>query len=123
MSIKHNIGFADIIVLEDDLAEVVVNKNTEITLAMVHQLHQTLLDNLTAPFFLLVNKINNYSYDFEAMHELGSIKELKGIAIIHYSEKSKKNAQYLASLSRKIAWNAKTFNRRNDGLDWISNQK
>lgn len=123
MPTEINIEFAKIIILKNDLAEIIVEQYVEITLDMVHHLHQTLLDNLTAPFFLVINKINNYSYGFEAMHELGTINEIAGVAIVCYSEQAKANSQYLTNLNRKIEWNTKIFNNRKDGLKWIAQQK
>lgn len=123
MTTELNIKFAKIIIIKNDLAEIIVKPHVEISLDMVHQLHQTLRDNLTAPFFLLINKINTYSYDFEAMHELGTIKEIAGAAIICYSDKSESNSQYLSTLNRKKEWNTQIFKNRNDGLKWINQQK
>lgn len=120
MPTTHNIGFADIIILAEDLAEIIVKENIELTLEKVHHIHQTLRDNLAAQFSLLVNKINNYSYDFEGMQEIGTINELKSIAIICYSDKTEKNSEYLISLVRKRPLNAKIFNCRNKALDWLS---
>ena len=81
MPTELHLEFAKITIIENNLAEIIVKPDIELTLEMVHLLHKTLRDNLTAPFFLLINKINDYSYDFEAMHELGTIKEIAGIAI------------------------------------------
>lgn len=123
MSTEVNLNFAKIIIIENNLAEIIINPDVEVTLDMVHKLHETLCNKLTAYFFLLFNKINSYSFNFDAMHELCTIEEIKGIAFICYSEKSEKNAEYLASLSRKKPWNSKTFNDREAGLDWVTQQK
>jgi len=123
MPTELHIEFAKIIIIKNDVAEIIIDKEIELTLEMVRRLHQTLRDNLTAPFFLLINKINDYSYDFEAMHELGTIKEIAGIAIISYSVQTQINSQYISKLKRKKIWNAKTFNNRDDALEWIQQQK
>ena len=123
MTTELDINFAKIIILKNDLAEIIVEQYVEISLDMVHQIHQTLRDNLTAPFFIVVNKINNYSYDFEAMHELGTINEIAGIAIICHTEQTRTNSQYITNLNRKKEWNTEIFNNRKDGLNWLTQQK
>jgi hypothetical protein len=123
MPTELHIEFAKIIIIENDVAEIIVDKEIELTIEMVRHLHQTLRNNLATSFFLLINKINDYSYDFEAMHELGTIKEIAGIAIIGYSVQAQINSQYMSKLKRKKTWNAKTFNNRDDALEWIQQQK
>ena len=123
MPTEFNLGFAKMIILYDDLAELIVNNDVELNLDMVNTLHQELRSNLTSPFYLLVNKSNDYSYDFTAQHELGTLDELKAIAIVCYTEKSKKSTNFISALPRKKQWNVEIFNNREDSLKWLKQQK
>ena len=118
----HDLDFAKMIILENDLAEIIVNNDIELNIDMVNELHQTLIKNLSAPFCLLVNKINDYSYDFSAQYEICSLEEIKAIAVICYSDKSEKSTTYIINLNRKKPWNIKLFKNRKDGLHWLDQQ-
>lgn len=66
----HELSFAKIIILREDIAEVIVNEGVEMTVEMVDEYHNFLLSHLRAPFSLLVNKLNAYTYDFDAQEKL-----------------------------------------------------
>lgn len=121
----HELPFGKIIIIRKDVAEVIINEDIEMNDEIVKQFHKFILKNLSSPFSLLINKINNYTYSFEAQKKLGSLSELKAIAIIAYNKISKISSKSVASFPREIKWNMKLFSNRNDAMDWImaENQK
>ena len=53
----HELPFAKIIILQDDLAEVLIDEGVVMNAQMVAQYHEFLLSHLQAPFALLINKL------------------------------------------------------------------
>ena len=119
----HQLSFGKIILLGDDLAEVIVDEGVEMDIEMVEEYHDWILNNLTAPCMLLINKINSYSYTFEAQRNLATPKEIKAMAVVSYTRISKKATKALSSLPRDVKWNIKIFGNREDALAWLNSQR
>jgi len=115
----YELSFAKIIVLQDDIAEVIINDGVVMNAAMVQQYHEFLRSILTAPFSLLINKINSYTYDFDAQIELATIAEINAMAVIAYSRITELTTESLASYPRSKKWNLQIFMNRNDALAWL----
>ena len=115
----HELPFAKIIVLRDDIAEVMINDGVIMDIAMVEQYHDFLLTHLRAPFSLLVNKVNAYSYDFDAQEKLATLKEINAMAVIAYNRVTEITTETLASYPRNIKWNLRIFSNRDDALAWL----
>lgn len=115
--------FAQFTKLADDLAEVVVAEGVEMDLAMVAQYHDWLRTHLASPCLVLINKINRYSYTFEAQQQIGTIPEIKAIAFLTYSAVSDLTTEALAELPRSRRWNARIFHDRDDALRWLTAQR
>ena len=49
---------------------------------MVAQYHEFLLSHLQAPFALLINKVNAYSYDFDAQEKLATLEQISATAVV-----------------------------------------
>ncbi len=119
----HQLPFATINILQDDIAEVIVDEGVEMDLDMVQQYHDFLLSHLEAPFSLLINKVNSYTYDFQAQKELATLEEINSMAVIVYSDITRVSTSNLASFPRETEWNMQIFYDRNDGLSWIKLQQ
>ena len=115
----HELPFAKIIILRDDIAEVMINEGVRMDMAMVKQYHEFLLSHLRAPFSLLVNKINAYTYDFQAMENLCTLKEINAMAVVAYNRVTKITTETLASYPRGVKWNLKIFSNRDEALTWL----
>ena len=63
---KYKLSFGEIIILKPNLAEVIVDNDVEMDLEMVGEYHEFLLSKLGHPFNLLINKVHQYTYTFEA---------------------------------------------------------
>jgi hypothetical protein len=113
------LSFADVKILEESVAEIIVDEGVEVSIPMVNELHAYLLANLKAPFATLVNKIHQYSYSGEAQFKLGDLPELVAIAVISYSPITHTTTGHLATLPRKNQWNLKMFSERSEALHWL----
>jgi hypothetical protein len=115
----HELPFAKVIVLRDDIAEVMINDGVIMDIAMVEQYHDFLLTHLRAPFSLLVNKVNAYSYDFNAQEKLATLKEINAMAVVAYNRVTEITTETLASYPRNVKWNLRIFSNRDDALAWL----
>ena len=115
----YELSYAKIIVLQDDIAEVIINDAVVMNAVMVEQYHEFLRSILTSPFSLLINKINSYTYDFDAQLDLGTIAEINAMAVVAYSRITELTTESLASYPRSKKWNLEIFMNRNDALDWL----
>lgn len=82
----YNLSYAKVKMLSDNLAEVIVDHNITITLEMIEELDRFIQENFKQPFALLVNKINQYEYTFEAMASMVSHELLIAMAVINYDD-------------------------------------
>ena len=119
----YELPFAKIIILRDDIAEVMINDGVELDVNMVEQYHDFLLTHLQAPFSLLINKVNSYTYDFQAQAKLATLEEINAMAVVAYNRITEITTQTLASYPREIEWNLKIFSNRDDALAWLISEQ
>jgi hypothetical protein len=120
----HSLGFAKIVLLADDIAEVIIDEGVVMNLAMVTQYHDFLISHLHAPFSLLVNKINEYSYDFNAQMKIANIPQINAMAIVTYTKHAEFTTHLLADTTyRQTPWNIQIFPQRGMALDWLENEQ
>jgi hypothetical protein len=110
---KNKLSFCSINILSHTIAEIIVNKNVEISLEMVEELEAFLADHFTHAFGLLINKVHLYDYAFEAKLSIASHANLKAIAVINYTEEGKLITDDVAKIRRIDGWNLSNFS----GLD------
>lgn len=111
--------FAKIIIIQKDIAEVMINEGVEMNTDMVDVYHAFLLAHLQPPFSLLVNKINAYTYDFHAQIKLATLKEINSMAVVAYNRVTHLTTESLASYPRSEKWNLKIFTNRDEALEWL----
>ena len=119
----YELPFAKIIILRDDIAEVMIDEGVIMDTAMVEQYHDFLLSHLRAPFSLLVNKVNAYSYDFDAQEKLATLKEINAMAVIAYNRITKIATENLASFPRDVKWNLRIFSNREEAMAWLLSEQ
>jgi len=119
----HELPFAKIIILRYDIAEVMISDGVKMDKEMVEQYHDFLLSNLRAPFSLLINKVNSYTYDFEAQEKLATLKEINAMAVVAYNRVTKITTETLASFPRDVKWNLSIFSNRDEALVWLLSQQ
>jgi len=115
----YELSFARIIIFEEDLAEVIINQGVEMTESMVDEYHDFLRRHLHAPFSLLVNKINDYSYDFEAQKKLAAIPEIHQMAVVAYKRSTENVTRLMTVIPREYEWKLKIFSDRDAALEWL----
>jgi hypothetical protein len=111
----HELAFAKIILLSDSVAEVIINDGIEMDAQMVENYHEFLLSHLPPPFSLLINKVNSYTYNFEAQINLATLKEIKAMAVVAYNRTTAVSTDYLKStVPREVEWNMRVFSNRDE---------
>ncbi len=117
----YELPFGQIKILQQDMAEVIINHGIELNLDMVNQFHHLLLSELTSPFSLLINKLNDYTYDFDAQQNIGNITGINAIAVISYSRIGSLATQCVVHMiKRKNNINVQLFSNRDVALKWLT---
>ena len=68
----NELSFGKAIILNSNLVEIIVDEGIEMDLAMITEYHNWISKNLSDPCMVLINKINSYTYSFDAQLVLGS---------------------------------------------------
>ncbi|WP_406684525.1 hypothetical protein N1F78_02035 [Seonamhaeicola sp. MEBiC1930] len=117
---SYKLTFGEIIILNESLAEVIVNEGVEMDEALVIEFHDFLLENLTAPFSLLINRKNSYSYTFGAQRLIGRLEEIKAVAVIIATSGALMSTETLINVNKDRNWNIYVFQKREKALEWIA---
>ncbi len=115
----YELPYAKIIILQDNIAEVIINDEVKMDLEMVEHYHEFLLSHLRPPFSLLINKINSYTYDFDAQLKLATLKEINAMAVVAYDRITRITTETLASYPRSEKWHLKVFSNRDEAMNWL----
>lgn len=120
---KHQLSFAKVTLLRTSIAEVVVNKDVEISLEMVEELDAFLAEHFTSAFGLLINRVHDYHLSFEAKLSIASHSHLKAIAVVHYTKKSELLTKEFTDLRAIDDLNLQSFSALSLGwqqaLEWL----
>ena len=119
----QELSFCKAIKINNDLAEFIVDEGVEFSLPMVKEYHDWILNNLTKPCLILVNKINSYTYTIDALQEVGTIPEIKAIAFVVYSRVSEITTESVTDFPRDTVWNSRIFNNREEAFHWLEGQR
>ena len=119
----YELPFAKIIILHEDIAEVIIDEAIVMDSHMVDEYHKFLLTHLQAPFSLLINKVNSYSYDFSAQTKLANLEEINAMAVVAYNRITKITTESMASYPRSKQWNLKVFPNREEALEWLLHEQ
>ena len=119
----HELSFCKIIILREDIAEVIVNDGMELDLKMVNQYHEFLHSHLISPFSVLINRINSYTYNFDAQINIGTLKEINAIAVVSYNRVTDITSKGMALLPRQREWNFNIFSNREEALVWVESEQ
>jgi len=123
---KHRLSFAYFNIISDNIVEVIADDGIEITLEMVEESHEFISAHFFEPFGMLINRVNNYSYSFEAQLSIASYEHLTAIAFVYYSNESKIISEKLSHIRTLDDWNYKTFSGLELGwqqaFDWLQQQ-
>ena len=106
---KHRLSFGYFKIIDDNILEVVADEGIEMTLEMIEECHQFVDSHFKDDFCMLVNRVNNYTYSFEAKLSIASYEYLKAIAFVYYSSDSKSVTEELYQLRAFDEWNFRAF--------------
>ena len=120
---SFELPFAKINILQDDIAEVIAHADIEVNLLMVNELHRFLISKLKSPFSVLVNRSNQYTYDFEAQLKIGDIEQMHAVAAVTYSKASTVVAKGMVNMPRSTTRITQFFSVRDDALKWLIDEQ
>mgnify|MGYP000339053195 CR=1 FL=1 len=84
------------------MAEVIVDEGIEINEALVNEFHDFLLQKLAAPFSLLINRKNSYSYTFKAQMAIGKLDEIKAMAVVADTSGGYMSTETLININKRF---------------------
>lgn len=117
-----DLSFGTVTLLRQDLAELVVDQGIEMDLDMVDEYHMFISEFLADPCAILINKINQYTYNFEAQLAISNLEKIKAIAAVAYSDASRVASEMLMKLPTHKQWNMRIFSDRGSALRWLEQQ-
>ena len=115
----YKLSFGQINIIEPDIAEVIIDNEIIMNETMVEEYHEFLLSYLKSPFSLLVNKKHSYTYTFEAQRLIGTLTEIKAMAVVTHTIISEMTTETLIIMNKEKNWNIKLFKKREEALDWL----
>ena len=123
---RHKLSFGYITLLSENIAEVVVNRGVIMTLEEVDEYDYFLKCHFNGDFGLLINKINPYTYTFEAQLTIASLSGIKAIAIITYNQECDHVTSELVNTRKNDNWNIKKFSGLElgfqSGITWLEQE-
>ena len=121
-----NTTFGQIKLISANIVEVIINQDIEISLELVEEYDAIMNEHFTENYAVLVNRINNYGYAYEALLCVGSTKNLTAAAIINYGTANAQQTKNLQSVLDADKLNVKEFAGlelgRESALDWLKEQ-
>jgi hypothetical protein len=120
-TMTDHLSFADVSLLTENIAEITVHPNVEITLDMVEECNQFFEQQFSGFFALLINKINLYDYSFEAKVSVVAHEKLAAIAVVTYDNRGRSVTHNIWCLQQKNGFKLQLF----DGVDsgWLKGYK
>jgi len=120
---SYELPFAKINILQDDIAEVIANADIEVNVLMVDELHHFLISKLKSPFSILVNRCNQYTFDFDAQLKVGDIEQIHAVAAVTYTKTSTLVAKGMVDMPRSSTRITQFFSVRDEALKWLIDEQ
>ncbi|OKY24827.1 MULTISPECIES: hypothetical protein [Thalassotalea] len=106
---KHRLSFGQFNLLSNNIVEVVVDEGIVMDLEMVDECHHFIQSRFCNNFAMLINKVNHYTYSYEAKLSVASYAHLKAIAFVYYSKEAQQISNNLQALRAIDKWNCRVF--------------
>lgn len=123
---KHRLSFGYFNILADNILEVTVDQGVEMTLEMIEECSDFISAHFRGDFGMLINRINRYTYTYEAQLSIASYEGLKALAFVFYSPECEKATRKLQQLRAVDKWNARLFSGLELGwqqaYDWLQQE-
>ena len=117
-----DLGFGKLIILGSRVVEIIVENGVYIEQSHVSLVHNIFRVQFPEGAYVLINKINQYSYSFESQQLLFDPGIMKALAVVVYSDISERSMQLLLDLPNNGKWNARLFNTREKATAWLEEQ-
>lgn len=119
---QYKLSFATVNLLANNIIEIIINKNIEVSLEMLDESH-ALIEKLFPyeSFGILMNRIYPHSFSFEAKLCMGSYENLSAIAVVNYSKEELNISNSIQALRKADNWNLQNFSGLE--LGWQEAQK
>ena len=104
---SYKLSFGTINVLQNDLAELIVNEGVLIDKVMIKQFHDFLINKFKGVFGLLVNILHSYSYTFGAQKTISKLNEIKSMAVVAQTSGAVMSRETLINVKVKLNYSKK----------------
>jgi hypothetical protein len=122
----HRLSFAVINQLDDNILEIIIDKNTLVSIEMVEEFDDYIEQNFQHNVGILVNKVNDYKYRFEAKLMIGSMYLIQAVAILNYHPAGVSDSQNIEQIRVLDNLNTKMFSGlelvRDQAIDWLAKE-
>lgn len=123
---KHRLSFGYFTLLAENIVEVTIDEGVEVSLEMIEESDLFLKAHVFSDFGMLINRINEYTYSYEAKLTMGSYTGLKAIAFVYYSDESKSLIEKINVMRALDNWNSSIFSglelEWQQALKWLQNE-
>ena len=119
-------SFGQIEFISENIIEIIIKQNIEVTLEFMDEYEDLMSKYVKGNYAVLVNRINRYSFTFEAILCVGSAENLKAAAIISYDNKHELQTENLKTIRHMDNLNIKEFSGlelgREKAIRWLEAQ-
>ncbi|WDD98222.1 hypothetical protein [Thalassomonas actiniarum] len=123
---KHKLSFGYVNILSENIAEIIVDEGVEITLEMTEECDNFLERMFPGELGILVHRINNYTFTYEAQLTVVSYEKIKAMAVVIYNKQSEQVTRELLEKRAMDDWNLKSFSGLELGwqqaYDWLQSE-
>lgn len=119
---SYKLSFGTINILQNNLAEVIVNEGVLMDEVSVDEFHDFLLNNFDTSFGLLINKKYSFSYTFGAQKAIAHLDEINSMAVVAQTSGAVMSTETLINVNGNIFRNIQLFQERETALVWLHNQ-
>jgi hypothetical protein len=119
----QRLSFAEVNPLSKDIVELIIDENTLVSIEMVEEFDVYIEQNFKHKIGILMNKINDYRYSFEAKLTLGSLPLIQAVAILNYSNAGISDSHSIEQIRALDNLNTKLFSglelARDQAINWL----
>lgn len=115
----RGISFAEVLRLEEDMAELIIADRSELNPEMVLALQEHLFNRFRTPLRLLVNRKYRFTFTFEGQAAFASMPLVNATAFLVKHPLDVLSSKVMISTPRAKPWCAKHFEERRQALQWL----
>lgn len=119
---SYKLSFGTINILQNNLAEIVVDEGVRMNMVSVGEFHDFIINNLQAPVGLLINKKHSYSYTFKAQKTIIHLEQIKSTAVLAMTSGAVMSTETLININGDFYNNINMFQEREAALHWLGKE-